>query len=191
MKNTDNPSSLPAGAVRTAELLNRREILQLLGIGAVASGCGALRVRPAPATNNGQVGLQLIAPDKAGAPPAEVLEALLDTGRLLSRFLGLDGSHLNEPVLESYLRLKCEERPSYLATYTRYAAEVKRPEQLSAAWLSQLGELYRVKVVGELAIMALIGGGFRSFGYNNFNGYMGGLWHEPRESGAFRASDEL
>ncbi len=189
MKNVVKTHPAQAATVPPKELLNRRLILQWLGIGVVASGCGTLRVRPTPAAS-GQAGLQLLAPDTPGAPPAEVMEALLDTGRLLSRFLGMD-AYVNAPMLESYLRLKCEERPSYLGTYSRYAAEVKRPGQLSASWLSEMEELYRVKVVGELAIMLLISGGFRTFGFGNFNGYMGGLWHVPSESGAFHASDEL
>ena len=188
MKNAVKPSP-SVGTSHTEALLNRRQILQWLGIGAVASGCGALRLRPMP-PNPGHVSLQLVSPDSAGPLPAEVLEVLLQTARRVSGFVGMD-AHLDEALLESHLRLKCEERPSYLATYAGFAAEVAPPEALSVAWLSELKELYRVKVVGELAIMSLVGGGFRAFGFGNFNGYMGGLWHEPRQSGAFHASDEL
>lgn len=175
--------------VLTHAQLNRRQLLQWLGIGVVASSCGTLRPRLIPPTA-GAAPLQLIAPDSAGPLPDDVREVLLDTARRLSRFVGMDGQ-LNEALLEGYLRLKCEERPSYLATYTRFAAEVKRPEKLSVEWLLALPELHRVKVVGELAIMSLVGGGFRTFGFGNMNGHMGGLWHEPHTSGSYHASDEL
>lgn len=175
--------------VLTHAQLNRRQLLQWLGIGVAASSCGTLRPRLIPPTA-GAAPLQLIAPDSAGPLPDDVREVLLDTARRLSRFVGMDGQ-LNEALLEGYLRLKCEERPSYLATYTRFVAEVKRPEKLSVEWLLELPELHRVKVVGELAIMSLVGGGFRTFGFGNMNGHMGGLWHEPHASGSYHASDEL
>ncbi|WP_426752344.1 hypothetical protein [Myxococcus sp. Y35] len=155
----------------------------------MASSCGTLRLRPTPPAA-GAAPLQLIAPDSAGPLPDDVREVLLETARRVSRFVGMDGQ-LDEALLQDYLRLKCEERPSYLATYSDFAVNVKQPEQLSVEWLTELKELHRVKVVGELAIMSLVGGGFRAFGFGNMNGYMGGLWHEPHESGSFHASDEL
>jgi hypothetical protein len=188
MRDVVSPPS-PLSSTSTTDagaLLHRRQVLQLLGIGVLASGCSVLRGRPTAREQT----LHLLSPGEPGSPPPEVLEALVGTGRLLSRHLGFDG-YVNEGLLESHLRLKCEERPSYLATYTRYASEVKLPEALSVEWLSGLEELHRVKVVGEIAIMLLIGGGFRTFGFANFNGYPGGFWHHPRESGSFHASDEL
>lgn len=179
----------PSAPVLTQALLNRRQLLQWLGVGVVASSCGTLRPRLIPPTA-GATPLQLITPDSAGPLPDDVRDVLLDTARGISRFVGFDGQY-DEALLEGSLRLKCEERPSYLATYTRFAAEVKRPEQLSVEWLMELPELHRVKVVGELAIMSLIGGGFRTFGFGNMNGHMGGLWHEPHASGSYHASDEL
>ncbi|WP_342379970.1 hypothetical protein NVS55_10475 [Myxococcus stipitatus] len=187
MKNVVIPPSSGA-AVHSDAQLNRRQILQWLGFGVVASSCGTLQLKPTLPSPQ-QTSVQLLAPDHAGPLTDTVLEALRETARMVSRFVGMDGK-LNESMLETYLRLKCEERPSYLATYTNYAEQVRRPAQLSVAWLSELNELHRVKVVGELAIMSLLSEGFRAFGFGNFNGYMGGLWHAPRESGSFRASDE-
>ncbi|WP_338868565.1 hypothetical protein [Myxococcus stipitatus] len=187
MKNVVIPPSSDV-AVHSAIQLNRRQLLQWLGFGVVASSCGTLQLKPTQPSAH-PAAVQLITPDQAGPLTDDLLEVLRDTARMVSRFVGMDGK-LNESMLETYLRLKCEERPSYLATYANYAAEVRRPAQLSQAWLSELKELHRVKVVGELALMSLISEGFRAFGFANFNGYMGGLWHAPRESGSFRASDE-
>ncbi len=145
----------------------------------------ALRTLHAPAGDS----LHLVSPEVTGPLPPDLLKVLLATGRLVSRHLGFDGQ-ADEAVLEAYLHQKCEEAPSYLGTYSRYASSVILPAELSAEWLEELQELYRWKVVGEIAIMLLISGGFRAFGFNNFNGYMGGSWHTPQESRSFRPSTE-
>ncbi|WP_244238449.1 hypothetical protein [Corallococcus terminator] len=180
------PSETPTSST-PEPLLARRRVLQLLGLGLVAAGGGvwALRTGSAPV----ELPLQLISPEVTGPLPPALSKVLLATGRLVSRHLGFD-AHADEAVLEAYLRQKCEEAPSYLGTYTRYASEGALPEALSVSWLEALPELYRRRVVGEIAIMLLVSGGFRAFGFNNFNGYMGGSWHNPQESGAFRPSSE-
>ncbi|WP_227027148.1 hypothetical protein [Corallococcus soli] len=167
--------------------LARRRVLQLLGLGLVAAGGGVWALRPGSAPV--ELPLQLLSPEVSGPLSPALSKVLLATGRLVSRHLGFE-SHADETVLEAYLRQKCEEAPSYLGTYTRYASHGALPEALSVPWLESLPELYRRRVVGEIAIMLLVSGGFRAFGYNNFNGYMGGSWHDPRASGAFRPSSE-
>jgi hypothetical protein len=168
-------------------VLTRRQVVQLLGLGLVAAGGGYVALRPRPPPEGDS--LLLVSPEHTGPLPAHVLQVLIATGRLVSRHLGF-AHHADEGTLEGHLRNKCAEAPSYLGTYVRYASSEELPAELSVEWLGGLQELYRRKVVGEIAIMLLISGGFRAFGYNNFNGYMGGSWHNPQESGSFRPSSK-
>jgi hypothetical protein len=160
-------------------LVHRRTMLQLLGVAALAIGCRSERKRDA----------HLIRPETTGSLEPDVLAALLATGTLISEFVGFR-DHVPVESMTSNLQLKCSEPPSYLSTYQDYSSRVVLPEALTDEWLAGLDELHRVSVVGEIAVLLLISGGFRAFGYANFNGYMGGLWHRPHESKSFRASDD-
>jgi len=162
-------------------LVHRRTMLQLVGIAALAVGCRSERRQP-PQT-------RLIRPEETGSLSPAVLTSLLATARLVSEYVGFQ-NHVTQSSLTSNLQLKCSERPSYLSTYADYSSKVVLPDELTPEWLASLDELHRVSVVGEIAVLLLISGGFRAFGYANFNGYMGGFWHRPHETHSFRASDE-
>jgi hypothetical protein len=174
------PKGPAAGAAAPGPVLvHRRTMLQLLGVAALAIGCRSERKREA----------HLIRPEVTGSLDPAVLASLLATGTLISEFVGFQ-NHVSVESMTSNLQLKCSEPPSYLSTYEDYASRVVLPEELTAEWLAGLDELHRVSVVGEIAVLLLISGGFRAFGYANFNGYMGGFWHRPHETKSFRASDD-
>ena len=174
------PKGSPAQSPAPGQsLVHRRTMLQLLGIAALAIGCRSERRRDA----------HLIRPEVTGSLAPAVLASLLETGRLISELVGFQ-NHVPVESMTSNLQLKCSEPPSYLSTYVDYSSRVVLPEALTAEWLAGLDELHRVSVVGEIAVLLLISGGFRAFGYANFNGYMGGFWHRPHETKSFRASDD-
>ncbi|WP_257461903.1 hypothetical protein [Archangium lipolyticum] len=174
----------PGSGERPSEGLSRKHFLRLLGVALVAGGTGgAWRLLKAERP------VGLVRPERTGTPSPEVREALLRTARSLAEHLRF-GESFQEEVVAEAIQLKCSEQPSYLGLYERYAEEVRLPAEMSARWVEELEESYRVLVVGELAVLLLVNGGFRAFGFQNFNGYLAGSWHQSATSGAFRVSKD-
>ncbi|GAB4517438.1 MAG: hypothetical protein Tsb0020_36020 [Haliangiales bacterium] len=168
--------------VDAPSLIHRRTVLQLLGVAALATGCRKAQRTPRPQT-------ELIRPEATGDIPPAVMASLLATAQVVSDFVGF-AAPVSDALLTASLGLKCSESPSYLGTYTDYASTVELPTSLTASWLLGLSELHRTSVVGEIAILLLMNGGFRTFGYANFNGWLGGSWHDASETRSFTVADD-
>jgi len=130
---------------------------------------------------------ELRSPEHTGRLADDELDDLFRMFRYISETWDNRCTIDTRAAFRAIVDLKTGRPPSYLAEYRAAIARFRaardqsgEPAALEAVFFEDDDLHLRHHVIAELLRLQVASGGFRAFGYNNYQGYMGGSFADPR-----------